>query len=226
MPLPTTPAGVLFDFTGTLFHIEPAADAIAEVLGEQYVALADEIVRRGGYNGAGVAQDLPAELADDWHGRDLSRAAHRRAYAGLAERAGLTHAQAATLYDHTTSPRAWMPFADTVSTLRDLADAGVPTAIVSNIGWDPRPVLARHGVLVAVDSLVLSDERGVLKPDPVIFELACAELGVDPRAAVMVGDNADNDGAAAQLGIRFVLVPADPGARAGTELRAAAGLVP
>jgi HAD superfamily hydrolase (TIGR01509 family) len=72
--------------------------------------------------------------------------------------------------------------------------------------------------------LVLSDERGVQKPDPAIFGLACAELRVDPTAAVMVGDNPDNDGAATQLGIRFVLVPADPAERSGTELRQAVGL--
>ncbi|WP_375491030.1 HAD family hydrolase [uncultured Jatrophihabitans sp.] len=221
MPLP---AAALFDFTGTLFHIEPAGSAIAAVLGEQFVPLADEVVRRGGYNGVGVAHDLPADLADAWHERDLSRDAHRRAYSGLAERAGLTAAQAAALYDYSISPQAWSPFADTVSTLRDLAAAGVPTALVSNIGWDPRPVLDRYGVLDAFDSLVLSDERGLLKPDPAIFDLACAELFVQPDACVMVGDNAANDGAAVQLGMRFELVPADPSDRTGSELRAAVGL--
>lgn len=218
------PAAVLFDFSDTLFHIEPAAQAIAAVLGEQYVPLAAEVVRRGGYNGCGVAHDLPPELADDWHGRDLSRAAHRRAYAGLAERAGLSAAQAAALYEHSTSPAAWLPYPDTVSTLRDLAAAGVATAIVSNIGWDPRPVLARYGVLDDVDALVLSDERGVQKPDPAIFELACAELGVPARAAVMVGDNPDNDGAATRVGIGFVLVPGEADERDGHVLRAAVGL--
>ena len=179
----TLPAAALFDFTGTLFRIEPAAQAIAATLGEPFVALAPEIVRRGGYNGVGVAHDLPADLADDWHGRDLSRDAHRRAYSGLAERAGLTPAQATTLYDYSVSPLAWSPFADTVSTLRDLAAAQVPTAVVSNIGWDPRPVFERHGVLDAVDVLVLSDERGVQKPDPAIFRLACSELRVVSPAA-------------------------------------------
>ena len=42
--------------------------------------------------------------------------------------------------------------------------------------------------------LVLSDERGVLKPDPRIFEIAVAELGADPARTVMVGDNPDADG--------------------------------
>jgi HAD superfamily hydrolase (TIGR01509 family) len=221
---PTGSAAVLFDFTGTLFHIEPAERAVGEVLGQAYVPLAAEIVRRGGYNGVGVAHELPAELADAWHGRDLSRAAHRRAYSGLAERAGLTSAQAAVLYERSISPAAWEPYPDTVSTLHDLAAAGIPTAIVSNIGWDPRPVLARHGVLDALDVLVLSDERGVQKPDPAIFDLACTELRIEPAAAVMVGDNPDNDGAATRLGIRFVLVAADPAERSGTELRRAAGL--
>ncbi len=217
-------AAALFDFTGTLFHIEAAEHAVATVLGEPDAALAAEVVRRGGYNGAGEAQDLPDDLADAWQRRDLSSDAHRRAYAGLAERAGLTSTQAAALYARSISAAAWSPFADTVGTLRELAAAGVPTAMVSNIGWDPRPVLVRHGVADLVDLLVLSDERGLLKPDPAIFALACGELGVEPSACVMVGDNPDNDGAAVRIGIRFVLVPADPRKRTGTELRAAVAL--
>ena len=83
----------------------------------------------------------------------------------------------------------------------------MPTAVVSNIGWDPRPVLDRWAVRDLIDELVLSDEVGLLKPDPAIFRLACARLGVDPAVTVMVGDNPDADGGAVAAGCRFVLVP-------------------
>lgn len=45
------------------------------------------------------------------------------------------------------------------------------------------------------------------KPEPVLFEKACARLGLPPDRVVMIGDNRSTDGAGAQaLGMRFVQV--------------------
>ena len=214
------PRGVLFDFTGTLFWIEDAATAVRQALGPVFVPLAAEIARRGGINGAGEAADLPDELADAWARRDLSAQLHRRAYSGLARTAGLSEAQAHLLYERGIAVGAWSPYPDTVEVLRRLHGASVPVALLSNIGWDPRPVLAGHGVDGLFTALVLSDERGVMKPDREIFELACADLGLTGPDVVMVGDSATNDGAATQVGARFVLVDPAPDRAPDTLLRA------
>ena len=116
-----------------------------------------------------------------------------------------------------------MPYPDTIRTLHALHSAGIPVAVVSNIGWDPRPVLRTYGTLDLLDVLVLSDERGVQKPDPAIFRLACTELAIEPTDALMVGDNADTDGAATAIGRRFVLVPPQPSRPSDTLLRAVFG---
>lgn len=212
--------GVLFDFTGTLFWIEDAVTAVREALGPVFVPMAAEIARLGGINGAGDAPDLPAHLADAWHRRDLSADLHRRAYSGLAEHAGLTPDQAHLLYERGIQVGAWHPYPDTVEVLQRLHDAAVPVALLSNIGWNPRPVLAGYGVDDRFTSLVLSDERGLVKPDPAIFELACADLGLTGPDVVMVGDSAVNDGAATRIGARFVLVDPSPGRAPDTLLRA------
>ncbi len=217
---------MLFDFSGTLFHIESAGDAVRHALGDDCAHLAAALVRWGAINGSSPPADLPDDLAQVWAERDLSAPAHRAAYTGSARYAGLDDAQAAALYDRGISPAAWSVYPDTVDVLRRLHDDGVPIAVVSNIGWDPRPVLRRHGVADDIDVLVLSDERGVLKPDPEIFRQACADLGVEPHDAVMVGDNPHADGGATALGIRFVLVPADPAERAPDTLLHAVGLSP
>ena len=213
--------GVIFDFTGTLFWIEDAATAVREALGPVFVPLAAQIARLGGINGAGEAPDLPGHLADAWQRRDLSKDLHRRAYSGLAEHAGLTPAQAHLLYERGIQVGAWHPYPDTVEVLQRLRAAGVPVALLSNIGWDPRPVLAGYGVDDLFTTLVLSDERGVVKPDRAIFELACAELGLPGEDVVMVGDSAVNDGAATAVGARFVLVDPSPQRAPDTLLRAA-----
>jgi putative hydrolase of the HAD superfamily len=56
-----------------------------------------------------------------------------------------------------------------------------------------------------VDTLVTSEEVGVPKPDPAIYQVALARLGANPAETVMVGDNwqADVLGALA-VGIRPV----------------------
>lgn len=215
---------MLFDFSGTLFHIESAEQAVRHALGDEFAGLAADLVRWGAINGSSPPPDLPEQLSRIWAERDLSATAHRAAYSGSARHAGLDADQAATLYERGISPAAWSVYPDTVEVLHRLHEAGIPVAVVSNIGWDPRPVLRRHGVADDVDVLVLSDERGVLKPDPEIFRQACAELGVEPPDAVMVGDNAQADGGAAALGIRFVLVTADPAERAPDALLRAVGL--
>jgi putative hydrolase of the HAD superfamily len=211
---------VLFDFSGTLFHIETAAEALAAALGPQFVSWAPDLERWGAINGSRTPDELPDHLVDVWERRDLDHAAHRAAYSGLSMHAGLSREQADRLYDRGTTPQAWRPFADTARVLHQLHAAHIPVAVVSNIGWDPRPVIAAYGFTDYLPVLVLSDERGVLKPDRRIFELAVAELGVDPARTVMVGDNAEADGAATALGCSFRLVSPTPDRPADALLRA------
>lgn len=221
---PSRPAAVLFDFSGTLFYIESAAHAVLAALGPDFVPMAPRLAELGAINGSSEPAELPPELADVWERRDLSAEAHRAAYSGLSRLAGLTDSQADALYNRGVEPEAWHPYPDTIKTLRGLHNVDVPIAIISNIGWNPRPVLARYGVDVYVDDLVLSDEEGVVKPDPEIFRVACESLDVDPRRCVMIGDNPVADAGAEALGIRFVLVPAASDRAPDTLLRAA-GLV-
>ena len=67
---------------------------------------------------------------------------------------------------------------DTVPFLESLRAKGVRTAFVSNCADNTRPLLEWLGLGSLVDELVLSCEVGAAKPDPVIFEVALARLGV------------------------------------------------
>lgn len=44
-----------------------------------------------------------------------------------------------------------------------------------------------------IDKVILSDEVGVNKPHPAIFQFALEEVGVDANNAIMVGDNVHTD---------------------------------
>ena len=81
------------------------------------------------------------------------------------------------------------------------------SAVVSNIGFDIRPMFdgVRAGRLV--DAYVLSYEIGRCKPDPAIFRVRVRQLRVDPEHALMVGDT-PADAAAVAIGCTAYVVPA------------------
>jgi HAD superfamily hydrolase (TIGR01509 family) len=217
--VPESVKAVLFDFSGTLMRTEAADRRVAEVLVAAGIALPDGEVhawaRRleasGGLPGGHVAVDVPEPYRRDWSRRDLDPAAHRAAYTGLIRHSGWPWPELAdAIYDRSTDPRAWEPYPDALPAVSALAERGIRTAVVSNIGWDPRPVLAAHGLAGLFDAIVLSYEEGRCKPDPAIFTEACARVGVHPRNTLMVGDDRRADGGAEAVGIRTFYVDPVP----------------
>jgi HAD superfamily hydrolase (TIGR01509 family) len=214
---------VLFDFHGTLAQVEDAVTWVTEAAAAcgteldraRATALADRLLTAGRAGGP-LPHRVPPHLAEVWADRDLTARAHRAAYTGLAELVecgidGLPEA----LYERILRPEGWLAYADTVDTLAALHDAGVPVAVVSNIGFDIRAICAALGVHDLLGAYVLSFEVGRCKPDPAIFEYACAALRVPPEKALMVGDT-PADAAAVRAGCRAYLVPAgEPGAPNG-----------
>jgi HAD superfamily hydrolase (TIGR01509 family) len=95
---------------------------------------------------------------------------------------------------------------DSIPVLRALRGRGIGTAIVSNCDHGTRPVIDRLGLAEEADSIVLSFEAGVAKPDPGIYLAALDALGARPKEAVFVDDQARYCDGAAQLGIATFIV--------------------
>ncbi|EFL30281.1 hydrolase [Streptomyces viridochromogenes DSM 40736] len=206
---------VLFDFSGTLFRVESTdswlrgtlTDAGLRLAEAEFTAAARALEAVGALPGGGDPARVPEELAEAWVIRDRSAALHRAAYTGLSRQVTLPDpALHEALYDRHMSPAAWAPYPDAVEVLRTLRKRGIPVAVVSNIGWDLRPVFREHGLDPYVDAYVLSYEHGIQKPDPRLFATACEALGADPRRTLMVGDDRRADGGATALGcgVHFV----------------------
>ncbi|MGW1795067.1 HAD family hydrolase [Streptomyces sp. NPDC001984] len=206
---------VLFDFSGTLFRVESTESWLRAVLADAALTLpepelaeaARALEEAGALPGGAIPAELPSELADVWAVRDESAELHRAAYTGLTRRVplpdpGLYDA----LYDRHMTPEAWSPYPDTAKVLRTLRERGIGVGVVSNIGWDLRPVFREHGLDGCVDTYVLSYEHGIQKPDARLFSVACEALGADPRDVLMVGDSRPADGGAAALGCQVHFV--------------------
>ncbi|TJZ44112.1 HAD family hydrolase [Streptomyces piniterrae] len=211
----TTIKGVLFDFSGTLLRIEPTETWLRAVLTAsgttmaeaEIVRLAGELERAGALPGGSSPAEIPAELADLWEIRDREAARHREVYTGLARQVPLPRPELYdALYERHMTPDAWHPYPDTAGVLAELHRRGIRIGVLSNIGWDLRPVLRAHGLDRYVDSCVLSYEHGIQKPDPKLFALACRELGLHPSHVLMVGDDRTADGGATALGCAYLPV--------------------
>ena len=107
---------------------------------------------------------------------------------------GLTDAEAERLFQVYIDAyeSAWVLHDDALRCLDELA--GFPLGVVSNgQSAQQRAKLARLGIAGRFAHVTISQDCGAAKPDPRIFRHACAACGVEPGAAVYVGDRYEVD---------------------------------
>jgi HAD superfamily hydrolase (TIGR01549 family) len=203
-PTPGPIEGVIFDIHSTLVDQGNADQWLDGALAVQQHALSPA-----------ERSDLVAFLDRIWEGarisdphssRDLSFADHSRVFHELiAAGPGVDRALANALYDVMLD--SWHAYDDTVPTLRMLREAGVGVCLLSNAGVPIRTVLDRDGITPWVDAVVLSYEVGAVKPDHRIFKAALDALALPADRVLMVGDNANDDGGGASIGLRTLILP-------------------
>ncbi|MFG1914405.1 HAD family hydrolase [Micromonospora sp. NPDC048898] len=207
---------VLFDFSGTLFDDSAVLTvaAVREAAGAWGTVL-DDGPAASLIEAALAVADSPEGLTRR-EGCDRSVRRHRTVWTELFTEAAVRslpgrapEALADALYACLTDPLCWEPYPDTAPVLTALHRAGVALGVVSNIGWDIRPTFEAVGIAALLRGVVLSCEHGVVKPEPELFEVACAELGVPAGRTLFVGDDPVRDGAASVVGMPVYLLPRD-----------------
>ena len=61
--------------------------------------------------------------------------------------------------------------------------------MVSNFDTRLRPILDEMGLTQLFEAVIVSAEVGAEKPNPIIFEAACARLGVAAHETLVLGDD-------------------------------------
>ena len=85
-------------------------------------------------------------------------------------------------------------FPGAIDLLRSLRERGMKLGIVTNgLSETHREKIALLQISEYFDAIFLSDEVGMVKPDPLLFAHACHSLGGAPAHAAMVGDRYDRD---------------------------------
>ena len=103
------------------------------------------------------------------------------------------------------------PEAQTV--LRALWETGLHVGLISDI--DNEFIiheLARLGIIEYFDAITTSEEAGVSKPDPQVFEIALSKANCTGSEAIHIGDNLERDIIGAKsLGMTAIWFPNDSG---------------
>ena len=93
-------------------------------------------------------------------------------------------------------------------TIRTLRERGYRIGIVTN-----GPCVQQHrkldvsGLRPLLDTVLVSTEEGVAKPDPELFRRAAARLGLSPRQCLFIGDHPVNDiGGAIDSGMKAIFL--------------------
>jgi HAD superfamily hydrolase (TIGR01549 family) len=87
-------------------------------------------------------------------------------------------------------------FEDALPVLDDLRGRGLKLGLLSNTGRDLDIFVTHHGI--EVDAMLTSRVHGKTKPHETIFRAMLEKLAVPAEAAVMVGDDPDDDIAGAR----------------------------
>jgi epoxide hydrolase-like predicted phosphatase len=90
-----------------------------------------------------------------------------------------------------------------IGAVRAARKAGIATGLVSN-SWGTS-IYDGQDLTTLFDTVVISGEVGLHKPQPEIFLLACERLGVEPGGAVFVDDLRENCAGAEKVGMTAVL---------------------
>ena len=108
-------------------------------------------------------------------------------------------------YDERWEETLGGPIEATVQILADLRRTGVGLAALSNWSAEKFPFArARYDFLGWFDTIVVSGEVGMIKPDPRIFEHLLEVSGLEPRSTVFIDDSKANVQAAADLGMTAI----------------------
>lgn len=180
---------ILFDLDDTLFDF-PAAEALKATLAHYSVTLTADMLADYQALNHGLWQQYNA-------GQINAMTLKQGRFRDLAPLVGLTPLELNTAFLQSILERS-QPLTGVVETLRTL-QGRVNMGIITNGFSDIQHARLQHsGLADCFEFMLVSEELGVNKPDPRIFQAALARMeGVQAADVLMVGDNPQTDVAGA-----------------------------
>jgi putative hydrolase of the HAD superfamily len=204
----------LLDFAGDIptVEVERARDLGAFLRGEGYFLDGADVyasyrreMRVLWETGSTLNYEYPARLA-------MLRAL--RQFINRDDAARFARGALTTSFDSLVS--RWQPYPDTFRTLHALRDAGFRIGCISNTndGEHVWRMVDRFGLRAWLSPIYTSEEFGLRKPHPRLFQTLLDDWGMSPEEVIMVGDTLDADVLGAHnAGMRGIWIdrgPANP----------------
>ncbi|MFC4562074.1 HAD family hydrolase [Nocardiopsis mangrovi] len=149
------------------------------------------------YGGTATAAENPVHALERG---EIGTADFERLLAGLLRRVDGGAVVAEGLIDRMFA--GFLPIDEMYEMLRLARGQGVRTCLLSNSWGNSYP---RELFTAAFDTVVISGEVGMRKPDPAIFRHACDGAGLAPEECVFIDDIEHNVQAAVDLGMTGIL---------------------
>ncbi|XP_068172061.1 haloacid dehalogenase-like hydrolase domain-containing protein 3 isoform X1 [Antennarius striatus] len=105
----------------------------------------------------------------------------------------LVKTMASNLYHNFCSAENWEVFSDSQKALESCSSLGLKLGVVSNFDKRLERILHVCGLLPHFSFLITSEEAGVAKPNPSIFDQALQKCGTLAASVAHVGDDYVND---------------------------------
>ncbi|KAG7493232.1 haloacid dehalogenase-like hydrolase domain-containing protein 3 [Solea senegalensis] len=105
----------------------------------------------------------------------------------------LLNAMAHNLYHNFCKADTWEVFPDSKKALESCSSLGLKLGVVSNFDSRLERILHACDLLSHFSFLVTSEDAGVAKPDPIIFDKALQKCGVPAAGVAHIGDHHVND---------------------------------
>lgn len=202
---------VFFDLYHTLVRFEPPREELqARVLKDFGIEVKPESFRR------------PLVIADEFIYQEIARsplsqrsekdkmALYARYQGILLKEAGIEASEQlilGLLGKMRQSDMKLVLFDDVMPALTDLKSKGLILGLISNVDRDITPLLNKLGLTSLLQVVVTSQDVGLNKPQPEIFQEALRQAGVQAPEAIYVGDQYQIDVVGAnKVGMKGVLL--------------------
>ena len=197
---------VAFDAVGTLIYPEPSVSRVYWDAGRQHGSQQSLDQVRAGFSQ--VFQDLAKGDRGDY---STSEAEEQARWRQIVRRVLFDtrdpDACFELLHAHFAQPAAWRAFPDVVETLERLAEQGIEVLVASNFDERLHRLCDQLPELRPLRKRVISASIGWHKPSPNFYAHLVRIAGCAGEQILMVGDDYDNDVAAAKSsGLRAVWI--------------------
>ena len=204
------------DLKAVFFDIDDTLYSTTDFVARARRAAVDAMRRHGLRLPAGhILRELQEVISEfssnhDHHFDKLLLRFPRRAYDGVNPAVMVAAAVAAY---HDAKFRFLRPFPEVPEVLRRLAKTDLIRGIITaGLVVKQAEKLVRLGVygLLTPTAIFISDQIGISKPNPKLYQRSCRELGIPPREAMYVGDHPAHDvDPVRKLGMISVLVKSE-----------------